>query len=145
MYAVIETNGANKIVIGIPREGAEKSLPALAAMLEKNAVFIQQGWREAKIVEPQMSITLGDSYKAENDDNPVIVALPSDASVIDEGFEVATPDVFTSNAKAIAAVRAEVQQKNEKIQSLEVQLREANSEVLRLRAQLALAEEGTDD
>ena len=35
MFAEIKTNGAHTIVIAIPREGADKTLPALARTLEK--------------------------------------------------------------------------------------------------------------
>jgi len=44
MFAQIQTNGATHIIIHIPHEGSEKSLPQLAAMLEQNAVFIQDGY-----------------------------------------------------------------------------------------------------
>ena len=41
MFAVIETNGATHIAINIPMEGADRSLPALAAMLENEAAGVE--------------------------------------------------------------------------------------------------------
>lgn len=51
MFAVIETNGATHIAIHVPHQGAEKSLPALARMLEENATFIRTGYRIALAVQ----------------------------------------------------------------------------------------------
>lgn len=99
MFALIETKGASHIAIYVPHAGAEKTLPALAAMLEQNATFIQQGYQELKTVKPSMSIVLGDAHRCENYDLELAI-VPSGA-VIDESFELASPEVFASHAKAI--------------------------------------------
>lgn len=99
MFAIIETNGASHIAIHVPSEGAEKSLPALANMLEKNATFIQKGWNEAKLVTPKMSITLGDKFETEGDGN--VIKIATNGAVVSDDFVIATPEVFVSNAAAM--------------------------------------------
>lgn len=99
MFALIETNGASHIAIYVPHEGAEKTLPALAAMLERNATFIQQGYQELKTVQPAMSIVLGDTHRCEN--YGLELAIMPSRSVIDESFVLASPEVFVSNAKVL--------------------------------------------
>lgn len=144
MFAVIETNGANKIVIAIPHEGSEKTLPTLAAMLEQNAVFINQGWREAKIVKPKMSIVLGDAYEAENDEQPVIVALPNVGAVIGEDFKIATAEAFTSNAAALAKLRTANEEQAAKLRVLENDLRDARAKIEAL-SKVGGEEEGEEE
>jgi hypothetical protein len=56
MFALIDTKNATHIAINIPLEGADKTIPALAGMLESNAVFIRKEWRSVATVEPEMSI-----------------------------------------------------------------------------------------
>lgn len=109
MFAQIETKGASHILINVPHEGAEKSLPALAAMLEKNAVFISIGYSEVKVVEPQMSIILGDKVDLGNyQKEEIVVKVEGSGDVLDETFVAATPQVLTSNAKAIRAKEDEI-------------------------------------
>lgn len=98
MYATIKTNGATSIIIHIPHEGSEKSLPALARMLEQNAVFIREGYQEFTTVKPEMTITLGAEVRVENSDT--VIAVTENGHVLDETFVNATPEVFASNAKA---------------------------------------------
>lgn len=99
MFATIDTNGATHIAIHIPHLGAEKSLPALAAMLEQNAVFIRSGYQTADIVKPSMGITLGDKFTCANSETDIVVA--ESGAVIGEDFVHASPETFTSNAKAL--------------------------------------------
>jgi len=125
MFAVIETNGANHIVIAVPGDTAAKSLPALASMFEKNAVFVSRGYREAKIVKPKMSIVLGDSYEMDGDEPAIVVNMPDSGAVIGEDFAIATPEVFTSNAKAIATRDERIARLQVENQSLRNQLDDA--------------------
>lgn len=115
MFAIIQTNGATHIAIHVPHEGAEKTLPAIAAMLENNAVFINQGYSEIKTVEPSMSIILGDKYTADHREADMVVVIPESDEVIGSDFVVAKPDVYISNAVAmkkkddeIARIRTEL-------------------------------------
>jgi hypothetical protein len=99
MFVTIETKGATHIAINIPHEGSDKSLPAIAAMFEQNAVFIQQGYQEAKIVKPVMAITLGESFEADGYESSIVVAKAG--AVISDEFVLATPEVFVSYAKTM--------------------------------------------
>lgn len=98
MFATIKTNGATSIIIHIPHDGADKSLPALARMLEQNAVFIREGYQELTTVNPEMTITLGSEVQVSNSDT--VIAVVESGHVLDETFINATPEVFASNAKA---------------------------------------------
>lgn len=126
MFAIIETNGANHIAIHIPNEGADKSLPALAAMLEHNATFINKGWREIGVVTPKMSIILGDKFETESDDAGELLIKASD-DVISEDFVIATPEAFISNKKAIAEKQKEIDRLRSELQSVKYQLDAANA------------------
>lgn len=97
MFATIETNGATHIAIHIPHAGAEKSLPALAAMLEQNAVFIRQGYQQLDTVKPKMAITLGDSFSCENYE--VVIAVTASTAAPSPEFVPATPAVFVDVSK----------------------------------------------
>lgn len=126
MFAIIETNGANHIAIHIPHEGADKSLPALAAMLEHNATFINKGWREIGVVTPKMSIILGDKFETESDDAGELL-IKASADVISEDFVIATPEAFISNKKAIAKKQEEIDRLRSELQSVKYQLDAANA------------------
>lgn len=130
MFVSIDTKGANHIVIHIPHEGADKSLPAIARMLEQNAVFIQKSWNIASLVKPEMSIVLGDKFEMDKDGDEQIVVKESTA-VLPADFVAATPDVFVSNAKAAKKatedsqrLRTEVSHLKDQIESLKAQLQE---------------------
>ncbi len=58
MFALIETKGASHIAINIPHESADKTIPALAGMLESNAVFICMGYNTLETRVPEVSIQL---------------------------------------------------------------------------------------
>lgn len=133
MFVSIDTKGANHIVIHIPHEGADKSLPAIARMLEQNAVFIKKGWSSAELVKPEMSIVLGDKFEVEKDGDEPIVVKESTA-VLPDDFVAATPDVFVSNAKAAKKatedsqrLRTEVSHLKDQIESLKAQLQELST------------------
>ena len=127
MFAVIETNGATQIIIHIPHEGSDKSLPALARLLEQNAVFVKTGWQELSTVKPGMSISLGDSYKAAHTEGELLVDA-SDAVIGDE-FVNASPDVFASNAAALKKERDEISRLRSELDYTKSQLTRANEQV----------------
>ena len=129
MFVEIETNGASHIVIAVPGDMAAKSLPTLAAMLEQNAVFVAKGWQDMKTVKASMRITLGEKLALDNNDGQeMLVAMKGE--VIGEEFELATPEVFASNAKKVARL-------DELIKKLTAQLSLANSEMQAMRERIA--------
>lgn len=131
MFAIIHTNGATHIAIHIPHAGAASSLPALAAMLEQNSTFIQQGYSELKTVKPSMSISLGNEYRCENYD--IELAVVEAGAVIGDEFEIATPEVFTSNAKSLKKKDEELGKLRTEISFLKSQLESANAALTSLR------------
>lgn len=99
MFALINTNGASHIAIHIPHQGSEKSLPALAAMLEQNATFLKLGYYECTTVQPEMEIRLGSTVKQESDKGDVVIA--ESGAVIDASWVAASPQVFLDNSAAM--------------------------------------------
>jgi hypothetical protein len=127
MFAVIETNGASQIVIHVPHEGAEKTLPALARMLEMNATFVRTDYSSMAVVKPAMSITLGSSFTIKNSDEELAIA--ESGVILGDDFVNATPEVFVSNAQARKKATDEAQR-------LRTELSFTKDELARLRAQL---------
>jgi len=107
MFAIIKTNGANEIAIHIPHHGAEKTLPALAAMLEQNATFINRGYYEASVVNPEMQIVLGNTYIVDSEKPTIEIAVSG--SVIGEDFVTDTPEVRVSFKKVIESKDKEIE------------------------------------
>lgn len=129
MFATIETNGATHIAIHIPREGADKTLPALAALLEKNAVFIKQGYQELTTVKPAMNILLGNTFRLEQYGLEVELQVPESDAAPSPDFVIASPEVFTSNAKALA-------KKAEELSAVRKELDYVKSENERMKRQV---------
>jgi len=137
MFALIETKGATHIAISVPHENAGKSLPALLGMLEKNAVFIQSGYNILKTVEAKVTIELGDQIKQDGREAQLAIRIPASEAVIDDSFQLITPQVLISNREAMEAkdkelqrLRLELDTARQKISDLEelVSLREALNE-----------------
>lgn len=135
MFAVIETNGANQILIHIPHEGSEKTLPALAAMLENNATFINKGWRELKVMKPSMSIVLGDRIETEENGEAGVLIVKADASVIGEDFAVASTEVFVSNKRSLDKKDAEISKLQKELAFVKDQLAEYKNRIEALASQ----------
>ena len=134
MFVAIETNGASHIVIYVPHDGSEKSLPALARMLETNATFIQANYSEAKLVQPSMTISLHDKFMKETYENEVAITIKESTAVLDESFVNATPEVMTSNAKALKKEKDEVAKLRTELSYVKSQLETARSQVEALTA-----------
>jgi hypothetical protein len=128
MFAVIETNGATHIAINIPMEGADRSLPALAAMLENNATFLRYNWRDIETVKPHMEITLGNTYKVKNSDVAEIV-IQANLETIDESFVIASPEVFVSNKAAMEKKDAEIDRIRKELNCIKQQLSDARERI----------------
>lgn len=110
MFAIIDTKGANKIAIYIPHQGADKTLPALAAMLEQNATFINAGWRDASVVKPEMTISLSNTFSADRGNEAPEIVINASQSVIDDSFVPFSPDVRISYKKVIDKKDQEISQ-----------------------------------
>ncbi len=136
MFVTIKTNGATHIAIHVPHLGADKTLPALAAMLEQNATFINSGYGDATIVKPTMGITLGDKFVHEHN-SETDIAVAASGAVIGEDFVTASPEVFVSNAKGMKRAKDE----NDR---LSTENRYLKSEVERLKASVTALEEQRD-
>lgn len=132
MFAIIDVNNATHIAIHIPHDGAENSLPAIARMLENNATFIRSGYSEFSIIKPSMNIILGDSYKIDRNDEELIVKASAD--VLSEDFQIATPEVFVSNAKSAKKKDDEISRQRTEINFLKQQLEQATSQLKALTA-----------
>ena len=126
MFVQIETKGASHIVIAVPGDMAAKSLPMLAAMLEQNAVFVNKGYQSISIVKPEMTITLGQVIQVGDDSNGEVIKIVESGHVVGNEFELATPEVFVSNAK-------QKKYQEGRIADLNARLSLANSELAALK------------
>lgn len=127
MFATIETKGATQIVIHIPHEGADKSLPALARLLEQNAVFVKAGWHEFTTVKPEMNITLGNIHRFDGAEGELLIA--ESGAVIGEDFAIAAPGVFVSNAAVLKKEREEISRLRSELDHTRNQLARANEQI----------------
>lgn len=135
MLLIVDTKGANHIAINVPLDGAEKSLPAIAAMFEQNAVFINKQWRECSVVKPEISITLGNQFVIENTDETIAVAV--NKSVLSDDFAIRSPEVLVSNKKAI-------DQRDIRIKSLEAELAHTKAQLEAANSKIKLLESDSD-
>lgn len=117
MFLKVEVQEATEIYIAIPHESAASSLPAIAAMFEKNAVFVKNvRWQDKyEIVKPKMVISLGDAAITTEEHGTLMIA-PSPNVVTEASFQVATPEVLISTAEVL-------KKHKEKIESIDKDLR----------------------
>ena len=103
-------------------------------MLENNATFFKDNWSDFELIQPEMAIVLGDQVKlesrAENGEVEVFV-VPAGSDVLDASFQIATPEVQVSYAKAkkelestIKRLRHEKESKDLEIQQLKQRIEE---------------------
>jgi hypothetical protein len=130
MFAYIKTNGATHIAIHIPQEGANKSLPALVGMLERNAVFINSGCSMLETVVPETTIKLGDTITTEHSNSELLIVVPESKQIIDDGFVLAEPSVYASNR--VAAEKA-----SKRIGDLQTELAHVKTQLERAKESLA--------
>ena len=127
MFVLIDTKGANHIAINVPHEGADKTLPALAAMFEQNAVFINRSYGSIETVTPAISIQLGNRVEFEAYGQELaVVYVPNNDNVLDESFAPATPQVYVSyknvlerKDKEIERLRTELAHTKQQLQDLQ--------------------------
>lgn len=135
MLLIVDTKGASHIAINVPLDGADKSLPAIAAMFEQNAVFINKQWRDASVVKPEISITLGNEFIIENSDENIAVTV--NGAVLTDEFVIRTPDVLISNKKAI-------EQRDSRIKTLELDIAVAKSQLETANAKIKELQDADD-
>ncbi len=128
MFALIETKNATNIAIHIPSDdNCSTSLKQLVLMLENNATFYQSSYSHHEVVKPEMSIVLGGEIKLEGrEENGEFMVIAPDHHLIDDSFEISTPTIHASFAKAkkkfqetIDRLRHERTTKDLRIQELE--------------------------
>lgn len=136
MYAVINTNSANHILIHVPHEGAEKSLPQLVAMLENNAVFVKSDYYTMETVTPSIQINLGQQFTQEGREGDILVA-PS-GCVIDDDFVIEKSEAHISMKRKIE----EVEKQN---RTLRAQLDVSRNEIESMKMLIADLQNSVDD
>jgi hypothetical protein len=124
MFALIETNQATHIAIHIPKEGAEKSIPALVGMLENNATFIKKSYGTLETCKPDMKIHLGEKISVEGyqSESELVVVVPESDEILDGSFVLASPAVFVSNQKGIEKKDAEIKRLRAELEHVKQQL-----------------------
>jgi hypothetical protein len=134
MFALIKTNGASEIAIHIPGDdNCSTSLKQLALMLENNATFYDNGYYDFKVIKPEMSIILGNQVQLQGrSENGEFALVPAGSDLLSESFEIATPEVKVSYAKAKKEFEATINRlRNEKeAKDIEIQLLEQRIEEL---------------
>lgn len=130
MFALIKTNGATEIAIYIPAEGADKSIPSLVGMFEKNAVFLNRGWRTLEISKPKITIELGSKITEEaSDAGEVAIVVPESNCVLGDSFEIASPEVFASNKKVVDKKDEEINRLRKELDFVKQQLRDLKDQM----------------
>ena len=125
MFALIKTNGASEIAIHIPGDdNCSTSLKQLALMLENNATFYHDDWSEFKLINPEMSIILGDQLHIQGrSENGEFALVPAGFDRLDESFEIATPEVRASYAKAKEAFKEQIKRLRNENEAKDIEIR----------------------
>ena len=137
MFALIETNQATHIAIYIPHDGANKSLPALAAMLEQNAVFVRSGYQTLEVVKPDMTIRLNDTIEISNRENELSIVVPTSKQTLGDDFVLAGSEAYISNQKAIKERDETISKQSSEIVFLKASLERLQMTLYELREEAA--------
>ena len=137
MFALIETNQASHIAIHIPHDGADKSLPALAAMLEQNAVFIKTNYSETVTVNPSMTIHLKNTLEISGRECQIAIPVPASKQTLSDDFVIANVEAYVSNKKTL-------EERDEKISKLTSEVSFLKASLERLQATLGESKEEVD-
>ena len=112
MFALINTQEATEIAIYIPSDdNCSESLKQLTLMLENNATFYKSGYQSFEILNPQMSVILGDKHEFSSGFESIEVAVASSDHVLDPHFSIDTAQEKASYDKA----KSLFAQKNERL------------------------------
>jgi len=104
-------------------------LPALAAMLEQNAVFIRSDYSQTIKVEPKMTIHLKDTVEISGREIEVAIVVPASRQTLSDDFVLATSEAYISNKKTF-------EQSQEKISKLTSEVAFLKASLERLQATL---------
>ena len=80
------------------------------------------------LVKPSMSITLGNSYNAD-DSECAEITIQAEPEVLDDSFAIAAPEVFVSNKKALLKKDEEIRRITAELNHTKEQLRDANARI----------------
>lgn len=116
MFALIDLKDANYMAIHIPAEGADKAIPALAKMLETNAVFVRKNWNDINVTKVNMSIVIGNQLEFDNHDFQMLIKEVD--FTFPEGFNFLAPEVLISCKKALEEKEAKIKKLNTEIEYL---------------------------
>jgi len=108
MLMIVKTNGATHIAINVPTEASSTMLPSLVSLLEKNAIFINQGWNEINRIEADISVELKHKFLSSNNDRDLLITS-EDAVAISEDFTAVSPEVMVSIKKTLENKNKEVE------------------------------------
>jgi hypothetical protein len=123
MLAVIDLNNATHLIINIPLEGSDKSLPALARMLENNCVAVQEGWNSTEIVQPSTTIQLGNNWSSTRNTD-IVMTIGAAPDVLTEDMIPYSPEIYVSMKDKVANLEKRLSEANEKLTYKEAALKE---------------------
>lgn len=129
MFMTIDTKQATHIFIEVPVESAAVALPTLVRLFESSAMFVRKSWRDASILKPEVTISLGDEVI---DDGELVLKVHSGGHPISEGFDVPTPQVSAGFAKVVADLNEQLLRARQEVAYLKGQLQEKDEKILGL-------------
>lgn len=123
MFALVNTQNVTEIAIYIPSDdNCSESLKQLTLMLEHNATFYNVGYKSFEIVNPQMSVILGDKHEFSSGYESMEVTVASSDCVLDPHFSIDTAQVKASYDKAKSLFAQRNERLEKEIASLKLQI-----------------------
>ena len=102
-------------------------------MLENNATFYENGYYDFKVIKPEMSIVLGDQLPIQGrSENGEFALVPAGFDRLDESFEIATPEIQASYAKAKEAFKEEIKRLRNENEAKDIQIRRLEQRIEQL-------------
>lgn len=122
MLLNIKTNNATNIVINLPSDKIAY-VQNVVDLFEQNAVFVNDNYNSH-------DITLGNTVIFDKGyGEPTELAIASDKTVVIEDFEVATPEVLTSNKKAVESLKAKLKKQEDENKCLQMTIDKLNERI----------------
>ena len=129
MLLNIKTNNATNIVINLPSDKIAY-VQNVVDLFEQNAVFVNDNYNNHDIIKPSFDITLGNTVVFDKGyGEPTELAIASDKTVVIEDFEVATPEVLTSNKKAVESLKAKLKKQEDENKCLQMTIDKLNERI----------------
>jgi hypothetical protein len=122
MLVIVDTNHATHIAINVPAEEAEKALPALVNLFERNAAFYNVGYSILEEVEPKITVQLGNKYQVERGGLEIVVQTDEVSSFLTDDFVALTPSIFLNYKKTLEEKEKELSRLRNKVKVLEEDL-----------------------